>query len=232
VVAALLSGCTPGTTNPNIVRGSGHVITEARQVSGLREVTLAISGDLIIAQGGTESLSIEGEDNIVPLITTEVAGNKLTIGVENSTSFSNSKPLRFYLSVRNIAYVRTAGSGDIQLSGFEGDKLRVETSGSGRVTVTGITAGVVSARTTGSGDIAISGEVESQAVTCSASGGYEGRDMQSKSAKVELSGSGDAVVRVSDTLDASVRGSGSIRFIGSPTVTTYDSGSGEVEQVR
>lgn len=232
VVVGLLAGCTAGTLNPNIVRGSGNVINESRQVSGLNEVVLTMSGDLTIEQNGTEALTIEGEDNIVPLITTEVTGNRLTISTKGTTGFSTTKPLRFQLSVKDLAHIRASGSGNISMQGLNSDRLGVETTGSGDITAKDIAASTVTARTSGSGNIVVAGKAESLDITGTGSGNYMGRDLQSKSAKVVLSGSGDATVRVSDTLDATVSGSGSVRYIGDPTVTRHDSSSGEIVQVK
>ena len=67
LTALLLSAC-----GFNIIRGSGDMITETREVSDFDKVVLACSGDIILTQGEGESLKIEGEDNIVAKITTEV----------------------------------------------------------------------------------------------------------------------------------------------------------------
>jgi 3D (Asp-Asp-Asp) domain-containing protein len=229
----LLGGCTVGAPdNPNMVRGSGHVITEQRQVSDLSEVVLTMSGNLTIEQNGTEAFTMEGEDNILPLITTEVSGNRLTIGTRSGASFSTTRSLRFYLSVKSISYICATGSGNIGMAGAQGNQLRTETTGSGNVTLTSVAAKSYTAKTTGSGGITASGSAESQDVTGTGSGDYDGRDLQSKSAKVALSGSGNATVKVSDTLDASVSGSGSVRYIGDPAVTRQDQGSGEITKLR
>ncbi len=66
----------------------------------------------------------------------------------------------------------------------------------------------------------------------SGSGRYEGTRLESKSAKVLTSGSGDAIIKVIDKLEATVSGSGSVQYIGNPTVTKHDTGSGEVVQLR
>jgi hypothetical protein len=231
-VAWSLAGCTVGADNMNLVRGSGKVINELRQVSGLNEVVLAMSGDLIIKQDGTEALTIEGEDNIVPLISTEVNARRLTIRILDNGSFSNTKPLRFHLSVKDLTYISATGSGNINTQGLKSDNLKLETMGSGNITASNISADSCTAVTSGSGNIVASGKANSLDVTGTGSGSYEGKDLEGKSANVTLSGSGNATVRVSDTLDASVSGSGSVRYIGDPAVTRRDSGSGEIVKVK
>lgn len=50
-------------------RGSGTVITESRDLSDFNEVVLQGSGEVVVTVDGTEALTIEAEDNIMPLLT-------------------------------------------------------------------------------------------------------------------------------------------------------------------
>lgn len=69
VVVAVLVAAGAGCA---VVRGSGNVVTEQRQVSGFNCIDLSGSGKLIIAQGSSEGLTIEAEDNIIGRIETSV----------------------------------------------------------------------------------------------------------------------------------------------------------------
>src|SRR5688500_18348008 len=83
------------------VRGSGNVTTEQRQVSGLGEVVLTTVGTLVIEQSDQESLSLEGEDNILPYIITEVKGGRLTIASKPGSRFTTTKSLTYKLKVKS-----------------------------------------------------------------------------------------------------------------------------------
>jgi len=235
VMSGTLAGCDAGVggigIGANTVQGSGNVVTEQRPVSGVTEVAFTMSGSLTIEQNGNEALTLEGEDNILPLITTEVQGSRLTIGTKPNTSFTNTKPLNFRLSVKDLAYIGSTGSGEITMDSLKGKEVRMEASGSGATKIGGIAADSITASITGSGGVTTSGKVEKQDVTISGSGKYDGSQLESKSATVVTSGSGDATVRVSDSLNATVNGSGSVRYIGSPTVTKKVSGSGAITQI-
>ena len=73
-----------------------------------------------------------------------------------------------------------------------------------------------------------SGRAQEQDVSISGSGEYNGEALTSRSARVNVSGSGDVVVNASDALDAQVSGSGNVRYVGNPSVTEKVSGSGSV----
>ena len=51
--------------------GSGNVVKETREARDFDSVSLTGIGALIIQQTGEESLTIEADDNILPLLTSE-----------------------------------------------------------------------------------------------------------------------------------------------------------------
>ena len=61
--------------------------------------------------------------------------------------------------------------------------------------------------------------VDSQVVTISGTGDYDGEELQSATADVTIDAVGNAVLQVSDRLDATVSGVGSVEYIGDPQVT-------------
>jgi len=191
-----------------MVRGSGRVVSERRDVHDFTGVALAGIGTLMIEQTGTESLTIEAEDNILPLLTSEVSNGVLRLGTRNNTSIASTKPIIYHLTVKDLNNITVSGSGDVTVPDLKVTTLE----------------GVVS----GSGNVTVGGAVDTQHIKISGSGTYQAEDLESKEAEVVVSGSGDAVVRVSDTLDATVSGSGSIAYIGNPTVTERISGSGTI----
>jgi hypothetical protein len=234
LLAALPVGCDIEFGAQDIVRGSGNVITEEREVSGFNEVQLATAGTLTIEQNGIESLTIESEDNILPLISTEVEDGRLTIATKPTGTFGgfwNTRPLKYRLSVKDLSYIGNSASGNIELEKLDSQEITTETSGSGDLEAKDLTAVTYTARCSGSGGISATGKVDQLDAASSGSGSYEGRDLESERAKVSVTGSGNATVRVSDSLDAIVSGSGSIRYIGNPDVTETDSGSGEIRQL-
>jgi hypothetical protein len=191
------------------VAGSGKIITEPRTVSGFSDVSLSGSGTVIIEQTGIESLAVTTDDNLLPYIKTEVKGNTLELGFQDSmTHLSPTHDIVFRLTAKTLEGLDVSGSGEVDAKGLDPDHLRIKISGSGKVSARGSASDL---------DLRISG-----------SGGYRGEDMRSKRATIHISGSGGAVIAASETLQADVSGSGSIEYIGDPQVTRHVSGSGSV----
>lgn len=206
-----LTGCAAvevTAARSTTVRGSGHVVSEPREVRDFTGVVLAGIGELTIEQTGTESLTIQAEDNILPLLTSDVSSGTLRLGTRSNTSITTTEPIIYRLTVKDLDSLTVSGSGDATALDLQTGAFTVDVSGSGNVTV--------------------GGTATTQDVSISGSGTYTAEDLASNAAEVTISGSGNAVVRVSETLDATISGSGSVAYIGDPAVSQRVSGSGTI----
>ena len=81
---------------------------------------------------------------------------------------------------------------------------------------------------TSAGAVVIAGNVETQDINLSGVGSYEGGDLRSDEAKIQLTGAGSAVVWAENKLDVNISGVGSVAYFGDPEVTQNISGLGSV----
>ena len=224
VIAVALAGCTTGTT----VGGSGGPAApaasptpiaaapgtggagESREVRGFTGVELTSFGDLQIDQTGTESLTIEAAPDVLPQLTSEVSGGGLRLGVVPGTTIRATTPVVYRLTVAALDSVAVSGAGDVTASNLQAGRLTAEISGAGKMT--------------------LNGTVDAQVVTISDTGDYDGENLESTTAEIAVDGAGDAVVRVSSRLDVTIRGVGSVEYIGNPQVSQNIRGAGSVEQ--
>lgn len=212
------------------VVGSGNVVSEQRDVGDFNEVDLSGVGHLSITQTGSESLTIEAEDNILPLLTSEVFGRRLTLGSESGAHFSPKQPIRFILTVKDLSAVRISGAGNIEIPALGTSALRLEITGAGNMSINGLAADRLEVLLTGAGSATCAGEVRAQDARISGAGSYHANDLASMTARVTISGTGSAHVLVSEQLDARVSGVGSITYSGHPTVRKSVSGIGRISQ--
>lgn len=84
------------------VTGSGQVARETRPVSGFTGVELQTVGDVTITIGEVESVVVEADDNLLPLLKTEVAGNRLLISMPANTKISTGNPIRFAITMKAL----------------------------------------------------------------------------------------------------------------------------------
>jgi hypothetical protein len=214
----------------NFIQGSGNVTRESREVSGFTEVALNGIGTLTIRRTASESLTIEAEDNIIPRLTTEVENGRLTIGVEPNTNIQTTEPINYELTVRDLSTLQMLGAGNIDARSISTDNLEIANSGSGEINLANIDTGSLKLTSGGSGEVKTAGRTGSQDVEVLGSGDYQGEDLKSEEARVDVRGSGEAFLNVSDSLDVRIIGSGSVEYVGDPTISQEILGAGELRR--
>jgi hypothetical protein len=213
---------------PRKVEGSGHIAKEERPVSDFNRVSLRGGAELNVTQGDRESLSIEADDNILPLIETEVTQGTLSIGPKERQELRPSRPCKINLAVKELEGITLSGAVTLKASGLTAEKLDVTTSGWGKIAMDALVADALTVCMSGSGDCTLSGLADAQTIQVSGSGEYHAGKLEGKSVKLTISGSGSAVVWAMETLDVNIMGSGRVEYYGQPRVTQDVSGSGRV----
>jgi hypothetical protein len=211
VLAGLLVACNGEVGPVNVVQGSGNVITETREVSDFTTVALNGVGRLVIEQTGSESLTITADDNVLPLIETTVRDGKLIISIQERTTFTNVPELTYNVTVNTIDALELNGAGNVETIDLNGEEWRVTLSGGGNITASGI--------------------VDRQIININGAGAYNAAELQSREATIQHNGAGMAVVQVSDALDVTINGVGTVEYIGDPSdISQSINGLGTVRQ--
>ena len=216
-----------------LVRGSGKVVNETRQVNGFDRVEIKDGGSLYLIQGTQESLEIEAEDNIMPYVQSRVVNNTLILELDDTVnkSFFTTRPIKYYLTMKDVHGLAISGGGDIETSNITTDTLLTDISGGGNLRIDVLKANSLNVNVSGGGDIDIlNGEVPEQNIRVSGGGNYDARDLSSQNVTANVSGGGDLTVWVEGTLDVNVSGGGSVYYYGKPAVNSSISGGGDVIQ--
>lgn len=197
------SGNGPSATSG--LRGSGVAASASRGVPAFSAVDLAGSSVLTVRVGSQQAVVVHADDNLIDLVTTEVEGGTLVVGT--SGNFTTQSPMTVDVTVPTLE--------------------TVVLSGSGVVTVEGVTAARLVVRAPGSGVLTISGTAEQLDVSLAGSGDVRLEELLARDVAATLSGSGRLQVHATDSLEASVPGTGVIVYRGNPsTVTTNVSRTG------
>ena len=213
-----------------VVRGSGDLETEKRDVSGFDEIHFSGMGNLVIEQGDEEALTIEADDNIIDLIETEVRGDELKINFRKGFNVVPTTKIKFFLTVKDLDRVDLSGVGDIDCESFQTDDLEFNISGSGNVDFK-VDADRLETNVSGLGDIYLEGTVDFHKVQISGSGKYDARNLESRECEVEVSGLGSATVNVSGDLEIDISGAGNVYYIGDPRISQHISGLGRIKSL-
>jgi hypothetical protein len=232
LLAMSLSSCITIKLNSKDIQGSGEVTSQDFQVSDFDRLDFSGIGNIIITQGETESLKVEAESNIIERLEISSSGKMLKIGFKNN--FFNiipTKPVNFYLNVKDLREISISGVGSIKCDKLTTDDLSIVSSGAGSIDMNLINT-VFEVAISGAGKVNMTGQTQSQSIDISGAGSYSAKEFASKDCEVSISGIGRAIVNASDTLDVNMSGLGSVEYVGKPAISQDISGGGSVKSIN
>lgn len=214
------------------VQGSGRVVKQVRQVGNFDGLSLAVPGHVELRIGNSEGLTIEADDNVLPLLETVVEGGTLEIRPARRNLNLRSKSIRVVVQARSIERLALGGSGSIDADALRARRLQVDIGGSGSIKLKGVESDALSVSLGGSGDLqAGRGTVGKLSVSIGGSGDVDLGRVQATSARVTVAGSGEATVWPRNELAVTIAGSGDVNYYGDPRVSKSTVGSGEVKRL-
>ncbi len=197
----------PGQTR---VVGNGHEASEARHVQGeFTSVELAGSADVNILLTNVQSVNVASDENIVPLIETNVVNGRLIVSSKPNTSYTATNGVIVTVGIKSLDHVILSGSGNMQVANMSGPDLSIDLPGSGHLTA--------------------EGSVDHLSISLPGSGNVLCNQLKAHTADVTLPGSGTITLFADQSLKADLAGSGTIRYEGNPAqVTKNVTGSGTI----
>ena len=210
---------TPSATNS----------TEERTVSGFSGIDIRSFGRVFLTQGDSESLVIEGRDNLVPLVKTNVRNGVLVIEMDANIDVFHKdmqELLTFTITLKDLNSLDVSGLAGIEMNTLSTSSLDVNMSGAGQLQLWELAADEVSINLSGLGQVEIAGEVSHANIDISGAGEVKAPDLKCQTAEVNIPGLGSATVWVTDTLTGSISGGGSVSYYGNPTTNTDSTGLG------
>ena len=206
--AALLLGAVAVSAGCGVfgTRGVGGVTSETRQVGEFTSIDASAGIGVTVRIGPAEPLVVEAQENLLPLIRTEVVG--ATLKIDGKEGFTSTQPIQVTVVVPALVGVTLSGGSQATIDGLAADSLSASISGGSAVTA--------------------SGRVD--ALELSASGGSRANleNLSTRTATFEAEGGSVANVRVSDLATGSASGGSKVTVFGDATLDVETSGGAEV----
>lgn len=213
------------------IKGDGHVQKQSRVMDRFNGVALGVPGDVEVRVDGTESVTIETDDNIQQHIETVVEDGTLRIRDARRNSKLAPTVLKIVVHAKNIERLTVGGSGSLSAEALQTQKLKVEVGGSGSVQLRHLDTPTLSVSIGGSGNFKADGRAERFAVAIGGSGGVGAGQLESRDVRISIGGSGEATVWATRALDISIGGSGNVQYYGDPQLSKSTQGSGSVRRL-
>lgn len=227
------------------VNGEGQIETIDLNVPAFDAITLSNAADVIVTQGTEQSVSVNGERNIIDLIDTEVENG--TWKIRYTKCVRNMDDLTIYITVPELTAVKIDGAGDITGDGiFKTDNFVAEINGAGdidlEVVASEVTAEIDGAgdiklqvnadrlfsTVRGAGDIELFGDAALHDISVRGAGDIFGFDLATSESVVGVSGAGSVRLTAQDKLDVNIDGAGDVYYKGNPQIEIRIDGAGDV----
>jgi len=196
----MLSACIHG------VRGSGVRKTEQRDLPAFTSIDTSGAFEVEVVCQKPASFEIEADDNIVPLVQTEVRGGVLH--VYTTKSYASSGGIKLRISVPDLVSIKSTGAGKFNVSGVKNDNFEIQS--------------------TGAATVVASGQSKSLRISSTGAGKIDAHDLRASDADVRVTGAAGVDVYATDELDVNVSGAGRVTYSGNPKVNKKVSGAGQV----
>ena len=224
-VCALAIPAAPALASPldwisgNSIQGSGKLQKQTREVGSFHGVALNVPGNVELRIGNTDSVTIEADDNILPLIDTAVENGTLRIRPAKRNANFRQSSLTIVIQARQVERISVGGSGSITATGLRAEKLRFDVGGSGSIDARDLDSRAVAVAIGGSGNFKASGKTQQLTASIGGSGNIQAGRLAAREVQVSIGGSGEAQVWAKDDLSISIGGSGEVSYYGDPRIS-------------
>jgi len=176
------------------VTGSGNASSEKRDVTDFQAIEVGGIFDVEVVAQKDFSVEIEADDNLLPLIETEVSNGTLRIGSEQKIFSKNIARVR--ISAPNIKHFDISGASKISLVNLKNESLQIDSSGTSKITV--------------------AGETENLTINVSGTSKIEAENLKTENASVNSSGASKVCVYAVNELKSDASGASSVIYSGNP----------------
>jgi len=202
-ITVALSGCKLHRG----LAGSGNRKTEKRDLKSFNAIDTGGAYEINVTCQKPASFEIEADDNILPLIKTEVRDGILF--VSNDQEYHSSKSTTLRIALPELNSFSSSGASEVKIADANSTDLKIES--------------------TGADSIEAAGKAKSITISSTGAGKIDAGKLTAEKAKVDISGAAKVDVYASEQLDVTVSGVGSVSYSGNPKVVNKNiSGIGSV----
>jgi Putative auto-transporter adhesin, head GIN domain len=198
-------------------KGSGHIITESRNLAPFTAVDVSNSIDVELQQGDKCEVIVEADDNIIKYIETETVGGELKINLKHNTSIRNGT-MRVRVVSPQYNGVKTSASANVISHNTitNANKISIEANSSSEIELQ-LDAPYVQVDASSSANITLIGRTKQANVSTSSSSDVNMSDLKAETVDAEANSSSSLSIFASLNIAAKASSSADIRYKGGAT---------------
>ena len=211
----LIAGCAFPMV-PAVV-GNGTIKEESRPIADFHAIDVGSSLHATVTIGPKASVTLLGDENLLPLVRVEVREGRLVANLVDNVSIRPTRPLMLTIvAPTGLDRVAVGGAAKVDVTATEVPSFAVEADGAGVVTIVGIVSDSIDLQADGASRVKIEGKGKRLKLTGQGAVSLTASGLAVDSAEVSLNGASRSEVNVTGSVEGALNGASSLKVLGEP----------------
>ena len=232
ILTLIIITCFSFTSYAQKLSGDGNVVKQERSIESFSSLEIGGVLNVYLAQGDTEALTVEADENLLDIIETENRGNTLIVRLKKGVELKKAEKKNVYITLNRIDELDIGGVVQVESTmPLNLEQLDLNVGGVCQVDLElrgnrlDADAGMV-------GSLTLRGKMQEANIKNSGVGTLKAFDLEVDKLNIRNSGVGSAEVQAHDEISISSSGVGSVRYKGDAVVKELStSGIGKVKKM-
>ena len=229
--ALLGVACSPLLLPP----ASGEIVRQTHTVAPFTAINICCGMHLLLTQGETPSVELEGDEAILDGIEVVVRSDELVVQLRprfNLVPRLGNRLVTVYVTAPDVQSLVLSGGSQGEINLLQGTELQVTLSGGSQLAIAEVAATTLTSDLSGGAQLAIAtGHLDTQIVDASGGSRYLVEEVQSDRAELDFSGGSRARLQVASVLWVDASGGSDVAYHGTPALEQTVSGGSRVRSL-
>jgi hypothetical protein len=209
---------------------SQGTVEQKRTVSDFNAIEVGGAFKVTLSQGNENAVTVISDEENIDRIITEVSANTLEI---YARGIRNASKLEVNITCKTLERLEISGAAQVSTTGMlAAENFVLEASGASKATLT-LNVNTMKSEISGAADVKLSGNANNLNSEVSGAGHLKATELETSSAKLEVSGAANAKINAKDEVEAEVTGAGSFNNIANPPIQRIEkNGTIEIQRRR
>lgn len=200
-------------------------MTQKRNVSSFSSINVCCGIEVVLAQGSSESVTVEANPDDISYVKTDVKGKTLNIGFDNNRKNRRGK-VKVRVTAGNLDKLEANSSGKIEgTNTITAGDIKLNVNSSGKINLD-LEAKNVKCDGNSAGSMKISGKADYVKVSNNSASSINLQGLKAVRAEASSNSGASIDITVSDQIKAHANSGATVRYYGNPTRKDVSSNSG------
>ncbi len=231
----MFAGCDSNVTirinTGEQVDGSGTPTSVERSLGRFDQIRVSNAISASLSVGDASAVVVSGDDNIVPLVLTDVKDGTLTVRFKDNTSVTTKTPLKVEITTEAApSAIDVSGASRFNAAELENDLTSIVLSGASRLQIDDLKGDELRLELSGASHASILGTASRLSVEASGASTAELSQLAAETATVEASGASTVKVQADQSIRGEASGASTVVYSGQgPDVDVETSGASSLK---